>query len=216
MAREGVDVFLAGRSLEKLDAVHQEISDCGGKSKRAELDLKGSSSIARFSDELHEQIAQLDVLVHCAGLFDRGRIAESSISTLDKLYETNVRGVCDLTKSLLPLLKNASGDIVFINSSIVNSNAPDAGHYAATKHALLGFANALRAEVNEDGVRVLTVYPGRTATPGQEAIFEAEGRDYRPDLLLQPSDIAEMLIACLNLPDTAEVVDLHIRPHRKW
>ena len=76
-------------------------------------------------------------------------------------------------------------------------------------------ADSLREEVNEQGVRVLSVYPGRTATPRQAGIFEAEGREYTPERLLQPEDLAGMVAGCLALPRTAEVTDLFIRPAHK-
>jgi NADP-dependent 3-hydroxy acid dehydrogenase YdfG len=100
-----------------------------------------------------------------------------------------------------------------MNSSV--GSAPEVGFYSASKHALKAFADTLRAEANPAGVRVLSVYPGRTATPMQESIFAAEGRSYDPSRLLQPEDVAEMVLAALCLPRTAEVTDLHIRPLQK-
>jgi NADP-dependent 3-hydroxy acid dehydrogenase YdfG len=70
-------------------------------------------------------------------------------------------------------------------------------------------------EVNPDGVRVLSVYAGRTATPMQEAVHAFEERAYEPDELLDPDDLVAMVLAALDLPARAEVTDLHIRPSRK-
>ena len=89
------------------------------------------------------------------------------------------------------------------------------GAYASTKHALRAIADSLREEVNETGVRVLSVYLGRTASPMQAAIHAAEGKQYRPADLLQPSDVAAMILAALALPRTAEVTELSVRPMRK-
>ncbi|MGC2391714.1 MAG: hypothetical protein WA621_20145, partial [Candidatus Acidiferrum sp.] len=83
------------------------------------------------------------------------------------------------------------------------------------KHALKAIADALRAEVNELGVRVISVYPGRTATPQQEKIHELEGRSYHSDRLLQPEDVAQAVLNALAMPRTAEVTDIQIRPMRK-
>jgi NADP-dependent 3-hydroxy acid dehydrogenase YdfG len=104
---------------------------------------------------------------------------------------------------------------VFVNSSLgLNSRAGVAG-YAATKHALKAIADALRAEVNPDGVRVISIYPGRTATPQQRIIHEKEGKPYRAEYLLQPEDVARALLDSLLLPRTAEVTDINIRPMHK-
>ncbi len=216
LAQEGINTVLASRSIEKLDAVRKEIGDSAGWLKSMQLDLSDLSSIADFAANIHSHLQQLNILIHCGGTYGRGNLEDASSESISKLFETNVRGACALTSSLLPLLKEAHGDIVFINSTIVFSAAGNTGAFAATQHALIGIANALRAEVNEDGVRVLTVYPGRTATPRQEKIFGFEKLDYQPDTLLQPSDVAEIVVACLKLPETAEVIDLCIRPRKKW
>jgi NADP-dependent 3-hydroxy acid dehydrogenase YdfG len=84
-----------------------------------------------------------------------------------------------------------------------------------TKHALRAIADSLRGEVNPDGVRVLSVYLGRTASEMQERIHQMEGRPYRPELLLQPQDVASVILNALSLPRTAEVTDIHIRPMLK-
>ena len=76
-------------------------------------------------------------------------------------------------------------------------------------------ADSFRDEVNERGVRVLSVFVGRTASRMQAAVHEHEGRPYRPERLLQPDDVASMIVAALQLPRTAEVTDLHIRPMLK-
>ena len=89
------------------------------------------------------------------------------------------------------------------------------GQYAAMKHALRALADTLREEVNRDGVRVLSVFLGRTATPMQAAVHRVESRVYEPEPLLQPADVAAVVISALSLPRTAEVTDIHIRPLRK-
>jgi NADP-dependent 3-hydroxy acid dehydrogenase YdfG len=94
----------------------------------------------------------------------------------------------------------------------MNAKRPEVGQYAATQHGLKAIADSLREEVNPYGIRVLSIYPGRTATPLQKRLHEAEGKLYRPEALLQPSDIASVVIHSLALPKTAEVTDIHIRP----
>jgi len=127
------------------------------------------------------------------------------------LYRTNVRLPFLLTQALLPFLKAKQGQIVFVNSSQGLHAQANTGPYAATKHALKGLADSLRDEVNTDGVRVLSIYPGRTATPLVKALFELEGRPYRPEVLLQTEDIAQTVLNALLLARTAEITNLEIR-----
>lgn len=216
LANEGVNTVLASKSSEKLEAAKQEIGKVDGNLTCIPLNLNDLSSLTQFVDIVGRQITQLDMLIHCGGIYASGGIDGGSIDQLDELYFTNVRGVYALTQSLLPRLIESRGDIVFVNSSIVHAAAKNTGQFAATQHALVGIANSVRAEVNDRGVRVLSVFPGRTSTPRQANIFAAEQKDYVPETLLQPEDIAEIIVACLKLPDTAEVVDLSIRPKQKW
>jgi len=89
------------------------------------------------------------------------------------------------------------------------------GQFSATQHALRAMADALREEVNPSGVRVLSLFPGRTATPRMKALYAAEQKPYRPEVLMQPEDVATMIIQALCLPHTAEVTEIHMRPLQK-
>ena len=89
------------------------------------------------------------------------------------------------------------------------------GPYAATKYAFKALADSLREEVNAEGVRGLSVYLGRTASPMQAMIHAIEGKPYHPEYLLQPSDVAAVVLNALCLPCTAEMTDISIRPMRK-
>ena len=177
-----------------------------------QFDLSDSSSIEKFGRDMRNELGELGILVHCGGAYARGEFSDTSMDQLRNQFETNVLGVHALTLELLPLLERARGDIVFINSSVVYSDGKSVSSFAAAQHALHSLANSLRAEVNAKGIRVLSVFPGRTATPRQERIFSAEGRSYDPERLLQPEDIAHVVATCLELGETAEVTDIRIRP----
>lgn len=110
------------------------------------------------------------------------------------------------------VMQAVSGQVVFINSSRDSVAKPTSTQYDSTKHALKAIANSLRAEVNAHRVRVLSVHLGRTAGEMQERIHHMEGKPYRPELLLQPDDVAAVILTALSLPSTAEVTDIHIRP----
>jgi short-subunit dehydrogenase len=111
------------------------------------------------------------------------------------------------------LLRRAHADVVFVNSTAALHGVPNVAEYAMSKAAIRAFADSLRAEENAQGLRVLSVYVGRTATPMQEQVAREEGRDYHPERLLQPEDVASAILAALMLPHTAEITDIHIRPN---
>jgi NADP-dependent 3-hydroxy acid dehydrogenase YdfG len=163
-----------------------------------------------------QEIGRLDILIHSSGVIHHNRMSQARIQDLDEQYNSDLRVPYLLTQSLLPMLKAAHGQIVFINSTLgLNAKRPEAGQYAATQHALKAVADSLREEVNPDGIRVVSVYPGRTATRRQSRLHAQEGKAYRPGLLMQPEDVASMVIAALTLPRTAEVTEITMRPMLK-
>ncbi len=156
------------------------------------------------------------MLIHSAGVIDLGSIETAPVEGLDWQYSVNVRAPYALTQGLLPILRLSQGQIVFINSSAGLTARLGVSQYAATKHAIKAVADSLREEVNADGLRVLSVFVGRTATPMQAAVHEMEGRSYHPERLLQPEDVALLVVNALSLPRSAEVTDITIRPLVKF
>ena len=105
------------------------------------------------------------------------------------------------------------GQVIFINSRAVFLDArAELGQYTATKQALKALADSFRQEVNAEGIRVISIYPGRTASPMQQKVFKTEGKIYQSELLVQPADIAATIVDLLRLPITAEITDITIRP----
>ena len=177
------------------------------------MDLTLEANLTPLVDYLKREFGRLDILVHSAGAFYDGPLEYARVEEFDLQYAINVRAPYVLTQRLLPLLTAARGQIVFINSSLgLTVKRSDVGQYAATKHALKAIADSLREEVNPKGIRVLTVYPGRTATPMQEAICKKEGQVYRPERLLQAEDVATIVVQAMSLSPTAEVTDISVRP----
>jgi NADP-dependent 3-hydroxy acid dehydrogenase YdfG len=214
LAARGMSVCVTGRDPERLDCAARAV---GARSAvlALEADLASDAGILGLADRITNHLGRLDVLVHAAGTAAVGPLETTAASDVDEQYRVNLRAPLLLTKALLGLVKESCGQVVFVNSSAGLAPGNGNGVYAATKHALRSLASSLRDELNPHGVRVLSVYPGRTATPMQERVHEAEGRAYEAASLLQPSDVAEMIVAALALPRTAEVTDIMLRPMKK-
>jgi NADP-dependent 3-hydroxy acid dehydrogenase YdfG len=215
LAAAGMTLGLVGRDASRLDALSSEVRCHSVRVESYRADLSSDEDIRRISSDLRRQLGTLDILIHSAGAFRMGPIMQASVDEFDLLYRVNVRAPYFLTQALLPMLADRRGQVVFINSSAGLTARAGVGPYAATKHALKAIADSLRAEVNDLGVRVITVYPGRTATPQQEKIHEQEGKPYRSERLLQAEDVARAVSDALAMPRTAEVTDIHIRPMLK-
>ncbi|SJM90437.1 Similar to short chain oxidoreductase or oxoacyl carrier reductase [Crenothrix polyspora] len=215
LAQEGARVCLVGRSLEKLHAVVECVPQFSKNMSVYQIDLGVDEDINALAVNIQQAFGGIDILIHSAGVIALGGIDQACIKDFDHQYRVNVRAAYLLTQVFLPTLKLRCGQIVYINSSAGLTARGGVGQYAATKHALKAIADSLREEVNANGVRVLSVYPGRTASPMQEAVYAAENKAYQPEELMQPEDIACVVINALNLPRTAEVTDINIRPMKK-
>lgn len=215
LAREGVRLLLCGRSAEKLDLVAERARDLSPAVETFAADLADDEHVHQLAAHAVGAFGGVDLLIHSLGLFVGGPLETSPVEDLDRQYRINTRSPYLLTQALLPSLLARQGQVVFVNSGAgINPARGQWGAYAASKHALRAIADSLRDEVNKRGVRVISVYPGRTATPMQEEVHRFEGRPYDPERFLQPRDVASVILNSLALPRTAEVTDLQIRPMR--
>lgn len=203
---EGMHVLLVGRDESRLAQV---MAAAEGHASTVVADLTSPDGIDRVAAASGPR---LDVLVHSAGIFAAGHIGSMSAEQWSALNNVNVRAPLQLTSACLPQLRAASGQVVFVNSSAGWHVRPAMAGYAAAKHALRVAVDALRQELNPDGIRVLSIFPGRTDTPMQRAILATEGRTAPPGTLMRAEDIAIMVLAALKLPRTAEVTDILMRP----
>ena len=154
----------------------------------------------------------LDSVVHAAGVVDLGPVAELPAARWREQLEVNLLAPAVLTRVALPSLREARGTVVFVNSGAGLRANPDWSAYAASKHGLRALADALRAEEKPHGVRVTTVFPGRTATPMQQKVHEQEGLAYDAGEWIRPETVAAAVLHVLDLPRDATVPDLTISP----
>jgi NAD(P)-dependent dehydrogenase (short-subunit alcohol dehydrogenase family) len=215
LAQEGARLLLSGRNAETLDLVAERARDFSPGVEIFAADLAEDDQVRALASQAVNAFGGVDVLIHSIGLFLAGLVETGPVEDLDQLYRVNVRSPYVLTQALLPSLIARQGQIVFINSS-TGYHLPKAGWagYAVSKHGLRALADGLRDEVNKKGVRVISIFPGRTATPMQEEVHRYEGKPYDPERFLRPQDIASVVLNALALPRSAEVTDLHVRPMR--
>jgi NADP-dependent 3-hydroxy acid dehydrogenase YdfG len=216
LAAEGAKLGLVGRDAAKLEETVLDAKKASSLVRSYSADLTVDENIAQLKTRIQADFGNaIDILVHCAGAYVPGKLETAKIADFDLQYRANVRAPYLLTQTLLPMVLSQQGQIVFVNSSVIMRPAGKVGQFAATQHALKAIADSLREEVNAQEVRILSVYPGRTATPRQASIHEMEGKVYQSDRLLQPQDVALVIVNALNMPRSAEITDINIRPFQK-
>ncbi|WP_219924492.1 SDR family oxidoreductase [Nocardioides campestrisoli] len=174
------------------------------------VDLADPAAVTAAGPEL-AGLGPLDSVVHCAGVVELARVSELDDRAWAEQLQVNLTAPVMLTRALLPALRATRGTVVLVSSTAVRSGNPRWSAYAAAKAGLGSFAEALRAEEAEHGVRVSTVYPSRTATPMQELVHDQEGRPYDASAFLRPESVAASLCHVLDLPADATVTDLTVR-----
>lgn len=194
-------LLLAGRPSARLDAVAARLG-----ATTWPMDLTDIDEI----DSATEVLTELDVLVHNAGVAYPGRVAESTPEQWRATFEVNVVGAVALTLALLPALRAAHGDVVFINSGSGLTPSPGLASYSASKFALRAFADALRAD--EPQLRVTSIHPGRVDTDMQRDLVAYEGGEYDPARFLTPKTVAAAVVQAVTTPPEAHTHQVVIRP----
>ncbi|MGC2798608.1 MAG: SDR family oxidoreductase, partial [Mycobacterium sp.] len=195
---------LAGRPSPALQAVAERLG-----ATTLPLDLTDTDAIPAAT----AAIGELDVLVHNAGVFFPGPVADSTVDHWRATLEVNVVGAVAITLALLPALRRAGGQVVFINSGTGRKASATMASYSASKFALRAFADSLRE--SEPTLRVTTVYPGRVDTDMQRALVSFEGGDYDPDRFLRPETVADVVAGVVATPADGHVHEVVIRPRAR-
>jgi NADP-dependent 3-hydroxy acid dehydrogenase YdfG len=214
LASAGANVCAVARRRNELEATAKQ-ANASGRFTLHVADLVVDDQVAELSKALTAHAGGVDVLVHSAGSHSLGNLDSASVHDFDRLYAANVRAPYLLTQTLLPALRASQGQIIFVNSTAGLNARANVSQFAATQHALKAVADSLREEINQDGVRVVSVYPGRTATARQAKIHASEERAYSPERLMQPEDVAAVVLTALTLPRTSELTDVKVRPMLK-
>jgi NADP-dependent 3-hydroxy acid dehydrogenase YdfG len=170
------------------------------------LDLADADAIQAAT----ASVGELDVLVHNAGVTFPGLVAQSTVEQWRTTLDVNVIGAVALTLALLPALRGAEGQVVFINSGAGRTALAVMASYSASKFALRAFADSLRE--SEPALRVTTVYPGRTDSDMQRELVSFEGGAYDPDRFLHPATVAQVVAQAVATPPDGHVHEIVLRP----
>ncbi len=191
-ALSGHELILTGRNPEKLEVLYSSFSSA----TPVLLELQNPES---FIAAL-EQFPRIDNIIHNAGVGELGTVEDTSLKVWREILNVNLLACVELTRACLSRLREARGQVLFVNSGAGLTSNAGWGPYAASKFALRAFADALSAEETPNGIRVMTVYPGRTATKMQEKVRNQEHASYEPEKYIQPETLAGTIKTMLETP----------------
>ncbi len=205
LADRGDDLVLVARSQARAD-------ELGRSFPRAQLLVADLADPGTLNGLGRQVDGEVDTVLHVAGVVDLGRVDRLRLAEWEEQITVNLTAPAVLTRELLPHVRASRGTIVFVNSSAGLSASAEWSAYAASKFGLRAFADALRAEEVEHGVRVSTVYPSRTATPMQEKVHEQEGRTYDASRWISVDTVVDTIVHVIDLPSDATIPDVTVRP----
>lgn len=167
-ARDGARVVLAARNCGKLREAEREITSAGGSAHSVPCDVRDHRSVNALIESAVEKFGALHILINNAGIGLYSPVEMLTKESLDEIMETNLYGPIYAVQAALPHLRKTRGQIVNISSILARTTLPYSAAYCMTKHALHALSEALRLELKPQGITVIEVGPGLTATDFQK------------------------------------------------
>ena len=189
LARCGAKVVITARRRERLEKVSAKMSEAatqaGFDAHCVEIvvgDVTDPTHRTEALETICEKFGRLDILVNNAGVGATGLFEHANRERVRHVMEVNFFALVELTREALPLLKKSeSPSIVNVSSILGYRGTPHACEYSASKYAVQGFSDALRVELHQHGIHVLTVCPGTTETEFFEVVVERTSEPNWPE-----------------------------------
>jgi 3-oxoacyl-[acyl-carrier protein] reductase len=210
LAKENHNLVLISRTESELKKVKKEMDLIGSDTSYFAGDVADEKFAESTIREVQKKYSKIDHLINNAGIGIIKKLIDASLDDFKKQVNTNLYGVFNFTKAVLPgMIKRTSGSIINISSLASKNSFIGGSMYSATKHALNGFTKSLMLEIREYNIRVATICPGSVDTAfgsSSELDPRSSGR------ILLPEDVAEMVAAILKLPVRALASEIDLRP----
>ncbi len=176
-AKRGCRVLAAARSQALLDELAAEAVKANTAIQTVVADITKPDDRTAMVAAATQHFGGLDVLVNNAGIGATGHFMDSEPDVLRQIFETNFFGLTETTRAFLPLLKQGTTPAIVNISSVLGKRAiPGRSLYSSSKFAVMGFSEAIRAELAKDGIDVLVVSPGLTQTNFSKNMLEQKAK----------------------------------------
>lgn len=207
-AKAGSKVVVAGRRKERLLELVSEIEEKGGQALAVQTDVADQAQVEKLIERTVEHFGRVDVLVNNAGVAIASRFEEMSLDDFRRLMDVNFWGAVFACRAVVPQMRKQRGGGVILNVSSIfgKRGMPFETAYCASKFALAGFSEALRAELMSEGVDVCTIFPGAVQTEIFDAAANNTGLELPSYVPKFPADqMAKLIVQTARFPQ-AEVV----------
>jgi short-subunit dehydrogenase len=203
-ARRGARVVLAARNAQDLEAVTNEICASGGRAVSMPTDVSDAAAIEELGRRALLEFGTIDTWVNNAGLSIYGKLTQVPLEDKRKLFDINFWGVVHGCRTAVRLMKENGGVIINIGSEVSEVAIPLQGIYSASKHAVKGYTDALRMELDHDHIpiAVTLVKPSAINTPYPEHArnYMEDGVPALPPPIYAPEVVANTILRCAERP----------------
>ena len=197
LAKEGVNIGLIARTEADLKAVASELEAFDVQVAYATADVSSMEEVNAAVEHLHTKLGATDILINNAGIGKFGSFLELDPAEWKQIIDVNLMGVYYVTRAVLPqLIEKNGGDIINISSTAGQKGAPVTSAYSASKFGVLGLTESLALEVRKHNIRVTAL---RRTTVATELAYKENLTDGNPDKVMQPEDLAEIMVVQLKL-----------------
>jgi short-subunit dehydrogenase len=198
-AKQGARLVLAARAEEALKQLADEINGAGGQAIYVVADVANEEEVENIANRAVEKYGGFDTWVNNAGVSIYGRLLEVSVDDMRQLFETNFWGLTYGSLIAARHLKDRGGAIINVGSTLSDTSIPLQGMYSASKHAVKGFTDALRMELESERapVSVTLIKPAAIDTP-----YARHARNYmdvepkNPPPVYAPDLVADAILHC--------------------
>lgn len=216
-AENNINVIICGRRTEKLDELEAKINK-KVKVLKLVFDIKNKQDVFTAINSIPEEWKNIDILINNAGnAHGLSSIQDGDTKDWDNMIDTNVKGLLYVSKAVMPLMiSNKKGHIINIGSIAGKEVYPQGNVYNASKFAVDALNNAMRIDLNKEGIKVSSINPGAVET--DFSVVRFKGDKERADKVYQgfqpliAEDIAETILYVVNCPAHVNISDLTILP----
>jgi short-subunit dehydrogenase len=198
-AAKGSRVVVSARSRGAIEEIVQGIQDKGGHATAIVADVKSEEDMQRLALGAVQIYGHIDTWVNNAGISIYGRLTDISSQDAHELFETNFWGMFNGSRAAIEHMKNQGGTLINVGSTVGERALPIQGIYSASKHAVKGFTDALRMELEHDGIpiQVTLIKPGPIDTNYTKHVKNYMDKEAQvPDPVYHPDLVAEAILHC--------------------